>query len=385
MHRKSWFLIVVAAVPGLAAAHHGIGNFNHNKDVEIRGVITGIAFINPHSWLYVDVTADDGGVEAWRCEMRAATMLRRSGWSAEMFVPGTEVRVSGSPERTEPNTCYLNTLLLEDGTKLDRYGQITKAEPLAAIRRPARLPSGRPNFNGGWAAEQVVMTDPRGKSGALLPLSVVQTLEPGELPEGARPFPASRGTPESLVEGPLERLGFSRIADPVTPTELGRSAADEFDSTTLADRLLSCEPDNIFFDLSFEGHVNRFVQTEDRIEITYGFMDIERTIRLDLSEHPAEIEPSFAGHSIGRWVDDVLVVDTVGFLPGRISRTSDLVYSEKLHVVERFTLDSEPMTLTREYLAADPDYFIGELTGRDVLRPGDVPYRPYDCDDRTVR
>ena len=42
------------------------------------------------------------------------------------------------------------------------------------------------------------------------------------------------------------------------------------------------------------------------------------------------------------------------------------------------------MTLTREYVAEDPAYFVGELTGRDVLKPGDVPYQPYACDDRTV-
>ena len=317
--------------------------------------------------------------------MRAATVLRRSGWSADLFPTGTRVRISGSPERTEPNTCYLNTAVLEDGTRLDRYGQISKTEPLEAAPRAARLASGVPNINGDWAAEQVVMTDPTGKSGALLPLDIVRELEPGELPPGARPFPGSRGTPESLVEGAIERQGFVRVPDPVTPTELGRRMSAEYDSTTLVERMLSCRPDNILFDLSFEGHVNRFEQTENAIRIVYGFMDIERTIHMDLAEHPAEIEPSFAGHSIGRWEDDVLIVDTMGFSPGRISRTSDLMYGESFHVVERFRLDPDAMTLTREYVAEDPEYFVGSFTGRDVLKLGDVPYQPYNCDDRTLQ
>ncbi len=383
--RYRYQLIIGALVlPGIAAAHHGIANFNHNRDVDLTGIITDVALINPHSWLYFDVTNEDGTVTQWRCEMRAATVLRRSGWSADLFPIGTRVHISASPERTIPNTCYLNTATLEDGTQLARYGQISQGEPLPPPARAARLPSGVPNLNGDWAAEQVVMTDPTGKSGALLPLDIVESLEPGELPPGARPFPGSRGTPESLVDGAVERQGFIDFPEPVTPTDFGRRMAAEFDDTTLVERMLNCEPDNILFDLSFEGHVNRFVQTDDEIRMTYGFMDVERTIHLDMDEHPADIEPSFAGHSIGRWEGDVLVVDTVGFTPGRIARTSDLMYGENFHVVERFTLDPEAMTLTREYVAEDPEYFVGEFTGGDVLKPGDVPYAPYACDDRTV-
>jgi hypothetical protein len=383
MRKLAGLLASAIISPSIAVAHHGIGNFNHNKDVDITGVITEVALINPHSWLYLDVTSEDGTVTPWRCEMRAATVLRRSGWSADLFPAGTRVHISGSPERTEPNTCYLNTATLEDGTGLDRYGQITQAKPLPPARRAARLSSGVPNFNGDWAAEQVVMTDPRGKEGALLPLDIVEQLEPGELPPGAVPFPGSRGTQESLVEGAIERQGFARVPDPVTPTELGRRMSEELSAMPLVERMLSCRPDNILFDLSFEGHVNRIDQTEDEIRMIYGFMDIERTIHLNMDEHPNDIEPSFAGHSIGRWEGGTLVVDTVGFTPGHISRVSDLMYSEDFHVVERFTLDPDAMTLTREYVATDPAYFVGKFTGRDVMKPGNIPYQAYACDDRT--
>lgn len=371
-------------LPATAVAHHGIANFNHNKDVDLTGVITEVALINPHSWLYFDVTNDDGTVTNWRCEMRAATVLRRSGWSAELFPVGTRVHISASPERTVPDTCYLNTAVLEDGTQLDRYGQISQSEPLTAAPRAARLPSGVPNINGDWAAEQGVMTDPTGKSGAYLPLDVVQSLEPGQLPPGARAFPGSQGTPESLVEGAVERQGFDVFPDPVTPTEFGRTMSVEFDDSTLVERMLSCEPTNILGELSFEGHVNRITQSDDQIRINYGFMDIERVIHLEMDTHPADIEPSMAGHSIGRWEDDVLVVDTVGFAPGRVDRTSDLMYGEGFHVVERFTLDPETMMLTREYVGEDPAYFVGQLTGGDTFKPGDIPYAPYNCDDRTI-
>ena len=384
MHLSLRVFLGAMILPVAAAAHHGIANFDHNKDVDLTGIITDVSLINPHSWLYFDVTNEDGTITRWRCEMRAATVLRRSGWSADLFPIGTRVHVSASPERTIPNTCYLNTATLEDGTQLERYGQISQGQALPAAARAARLASGVPNLNGDWAAEQVVMTDPTGKSGALLPLDIVQGLEPGELPPGARPFPGSRGTPESLVDGPVERQGFASFPEPVTPTEHGRRMSVEFDDTTLVERMLNCRPDNILYDLSFEGHVNRFVHTDDEIQISYGFMDIERTIYLNMDEHPADTEPSLAGHSIGRWQGDVLVVDTVGFTPGRIARTSDLMYGEGFHVVERFMLDPETMILAREYVAEDPEYFVGQLTGGDILKPGDIPFAPYDCDDRTI-
>lgn len=374
--------VTFTALPGAATAHHGIGNFNHNLDVDLTGVITDVAMINPHSWLYLDVTNDDGSVSGWRCEMRAATVLRRSGWSTELFPVGTRVHISGSPERTEPNTCYMNTATLEDGTQLDRYGQISATDPLP-VERAARTPGGNPNLHGDWAAEQFVLSDPTGRTGAFLPLSVAETLEPGEIPPGTFAFPGSAGTPESMVEGAIERQGFLNIPDPVTPTEFGRQMAAEYDDTTLVERMLSCQPDNILYDLSFEGHVNRIEQTDDQIRMWYGFMDIERTIHLNMTAHPGSIEPTLAGHSIGRWDGDVLVVDTIGFTPGRIDRISDLMYGEGFHVVERFILDPNAMTLTREFVAEDPEYFVGQYTGADLMRPAEVPYEPYNCDDRT--
>ena len=47
-------------LPSAVIAHHGIGNFNHNLDVDLTGIITDVALINPHSWLYLDVANEDG-------------------------------------------------------------------------------------------------------------------------------------------------------------------------------------------------------------------------------------------------------------------------------------------------------------------------------------
>jgi len=100
-------------------------------------------------------------------------------------------------------------------------------------------------------------------------------------------------------------------------------------------------------------------------------------------EHPTGLSPSLAGHSIGRWEDDVLIVETAGFAPGYLDTRRGVMHSDQMRVVERFVYDHEAGTLTRSWVAEDPAYFIGEYTGGDVMSIADIPYEPYNCDDRT--
>src|SRR5690606_30310199 len=165
---------LTAALPLLlaatsAAAHHGLANFDLNVDIRIEGRIADIALINPHSWIYVDVPDAAGGSSRWKCELRGGTVLRRSGWSKEMFEIGSPVTIAGSPDRWEENTCYMGSILFADGSQMDRYGQLVEAE--RDIRQAIELKylaNGDPDINGDWAAEQVVMTDPRGLAGTLV-------------------------------------------------------------------------------------------------------------------------------------------------------------------------------------------------------------------------
>jgi hypothetical protein len=348
---------VATLVAAPAAAHHGIGTFNTREELALTGVVTGVDFVNPHSWLYLDVPGANGKA-AWRCEMRSATTLRRSGWSPEMFVPGEPVRITGAPDRNDPNSCYLSTIVFADGTSADRYGQLSTA-PAArvAVERPARLPSGEPNLAGDWAPEQLVMTDPRGRGGALVPLSQAQTFEPGaNTQENARQY---------------------RTRD-VELTPAGREKADAFVTYSPEHNpRMRCETTSIIFDWTYDGAVNRITQTTDTVTLEYGQLGFTRTIHLNMAEHPANLAPSRAGHSIGRWENDVLVVDTVGFAPGVLA--PPIQHTERLHVVERFSLDPAGPTLLRSYTADDPVYFASTYSGSDMLAVADVPYARDEC------
>jgi hypothetical protein len=378
------FLIAFLAMPATGMAHHGIANFNLNLDVEIRGTISDIAFVNPHSWVYVDVRNADGTTSNWKCELRAATVLRRSGWSKEMFEIGSEVTITGSPDRFEENTCYMGSIQFANGNSMDRYGQLVEAElDMSREIELKRLPNGNPDISGDWAAEQVVMTDPRGQSGALLPVSVATQMEAGDVPEGGRAFPGSRGTPESFTDDPLATTWERPSLLPLTAA--GAAAIADFDGASTDNPRLRCESTNIIFDWDFDNPINRIEQTESKITLTYGLMNMVRTIHLDQPGFPSAIVPSRSGYSIGRWDNDVLVVQTRRFLPGILSADTRTPHSGEMVVTERFSLDTANGALVREFEAVDPLYFDGVYRGRNRHYVSNLPYEPYNCDDRSFR
>jgi hypothetical protein len=375
-------MLAALLVASGARAHHGISNWDLNKDLALSGRLTRIDFISPHAWLHLEVKGADGKPEVWQCEMRSAHALRRSGWTIDMFRIGSTVTVTGSPERYKPRQCYLSTIRFADGSSMDRYGQrqLAAAEKakVAAVR-PARAADGHPNLAGDWAAEQRVMSDPRGQLGTLVPLSQAAKLKPGELPAGQQAFPGARGSAASLAVDPV-RAAWDRPI-PVKLTDAGRAAVAKFNPASRDNPRLRCEPTGIVFDWTFDSVVNRIEQSPARIAMQYGHMDLARVIHLDRSAPPANLKPSRAGYSIGRWEGDTLVVETTGFLPGVLNADERILHGARLRVIERFELDFAAHKLTRRYEAVDPEYFAGAWRGEDVVFASDVSYAPYRCKD----
>lgn len=376
----AWAPLFAAALvlTPLAYAHHGFGNFAMDEDIELSGIVTKIDFVNPHSWVHLEVTQPDGTKAPYRCELRSATTLRRSGWTPEMFAAGTQITIQGSPDRAEKNACYVSTIKFGDGTVLDRYGQRIPAVS-TAVREP-RLPNGQPNLSGDWAVEQLVMTDPAGRDGTLVPLSRVSEFERGAVPEGQREIPGARGTPEARAPRPPPAGGGFGRTSVVPLTEAGRAAMEALPQLSRAER--SCAPGSIVSDWGGEP-VNRIAQSTDKVTIQYGRNGRTRTVHLGLAEHPANVTPTADGHSIGRWEGEVLVVDTVAFVPGTLIGSTP--HSGQLHVVERFWVDAATQALKREVRAEDPLYFAEPYTRTDTMIASTVPYAPEPCVDLTPR
>jgi hypothetical protein len=356
--RASVFSAAILVLTLQAQAHHGFGRFDRSGEIDVEGILTRLNFVNPHSYVYFNVEQADGSIVEMGCEMRAATVLRRSGWSPELFVEGVRIRINGRPHRDDPTSCYVETLALGDAPALERYQQLSENDPRDGTDRLVRLPSGEPNLNGDWAQEQYLLANLPDGNARLVPKSMVEGIEAGTI--------APDDVPDS---------GWG--ARPVTLTQPGLAAQEALQQLSPAENPnLNSSPTSILHDWVFDGPINRITQTAETVMLEYG-RGLTRTVHLNMSAHPAGVERSRSGHSIGHWDGDTLVVDTVAFEPGSVAR--GVPHSDQLHVAERFTLDPESFVLLREFAADDPLYFSDQYVGRDEVQPADAEFALDEC------
>jgi hypothetical protein len=120
-----------------AAAHHSEAPFyDVSKTVEIKGVVTRWTFKNPHPFLYVEVTDDEGVRTEWVVEFVGAARLARIGWSAKTFTPGEVVIASGHPSRAEGTHGISSaTVARADGTIIPGSGRGDNAPEAVSRQR----------------------------------------------------------------------------------------------------------------------------------------------------------------------------------------------------------------------------------------------------------
>lgn len=90
-------LALLAAIP--AAAHHSAAMFDDQVVLTLEGTVTKFDYLNPHSWLYVNVENDDGTMTEWGFELDAPPRLRRLGISPSFWQQGDPITVKTNPLR----------------------------------------------------------------------------------------------------------------------------------------------------------------------------------------------------------------------------------------------------------------------------------------------
>ena len=338
--RTSALLLGLLAVP--AYAHHSFApHFDIDKPVDISGTVTLYEARNPHSYLHIAAVDENGKTQEYVCETHGFTQLSRNGITPEMLKPGTQLRVDGSQSRHSAYMCFFNNVYFPDGRALSVNG------PRGAP--PARALPTRADIFGTWL------------------------LAP------AAPDPRRGGTSR-----PQPMMSF------LTPAgEAAVAAYDPFKD----DPTFRCDPVAIRRVWGAPGTPLSITREPDRIVLRHEWMDVVRTVHLNIREHPADGPRTSLGHSIGHFEGDTLVIETANYSEGVLNQyveepgkpTRGLLHSADLTSVERLSFDAERQRLLVEVALKDPTFFARDFdVSRSEYAPSDLKLEPFNCSPEGV-
>ena len=321
-------LLCVALSSGAAAHHSFAAVFEMDTVTEIEGRVTEVHWINPH--IKIDVAGNDG--QSWEIEAGPMNLLSRMGIEKSMIEVGATIKVRGNPGRRNARALWVSNILLPNGNEL-----------LAA-------PGAQPHWGSktvGDATDFFVAGDLKLPSGSVR--SLFRTWSPL-----ISAFPRPRGMPSLTDEG---RRAQSRY-------ESGQQAVADCEVPGMPYAMMSPYPIEI-------------VEQGNRLLIRGEAYDLTRVIYL---EPPASLPaPSPLGLSVGRLSGDELVIET-----SRIDYHSygDLgpAQSNQSHVVERFKLGADGVTLEYQITVTDPVMLAEPWAwGGSFIYRDDAAIRPWNC------
>jgi hypothetical protein len=220
---------------------------------------------------------------------------------------------------------------------------------VAGVKPPPRAANGKPDLSGIWILTSAL---PLFEGEEALAAARAQDAALGRTPPAVEP-PPYKPEPEAKRQEYLARRG---IDDP-----MGRC-------------LLTGVPRIQYRPLPLE-----IVQLPNRVIILYEIHHAFRIIPTDGTPHPADLEPSYLGDSVGHWEGDTLVVDVTGFNDKTWLAGVGTIHSEQLRVTERYTRDTFD-TIRYEVTMEDPVVFTKPWRMAETfrLRPNER-IREYEC------
>ena len=111
-------MVVLGASLPLAAHHSFAAEYDAAQPITVKGTVNHVDWVNPHSWVFVDVTGPDGKVTTWRCETAPPNGLFRRGWTKNSLKVGEPVTVDGYRAKDSSATMSARSVLMADGKRM---------------------------------------------------------------------------------------------------------------------------------------------------------------------------------------------------------------------------------------------------------------------------
>jgi hypothetical protein len=109
--------LLLSALP-LLAHHSFAAEYDASKPFTVKGTFTKMDWVNPHSWIHLDVKAADGSIEHWSCEALPPNGLYRQGWRKDSLKAGEEITVVGFKSKDGTSVMWTSSVTTADGRRM---------------------------------------------------------------------------------------------------------------------------------------------------------------------------------------------------------------------------------------------------------------------------
>jgi hypothetical protein len=101
-------------------AHHSHGNYFQNQPINLSGTVTEVHWVNPHVWIYMEVTDAQGRKQIWPLEGTGISGLVAKGWRPDSIKPQDRISVRCFPLKDGDPACLLGFITSINGVAMDK-------------------------------------------------------------------------------------------------------------------------------------------------------------------------------------------------------------------------------------------------------------------------